>query len=82
VHCGENVARLVCQVGCFWDESMASCIRGLSSPGFCSEMSFPSLWRDCMKKCSYGVSREVVLMGFGRDSLVHRSVVMSIVEDM
>jgi hypothetical protein len=35
----------------------------LGSPGFCSEMSLPALWRDCIKKCSYGVNREAFLRG-------------------
>ena len=37
---------------------MASWSSGLGSPGFFSEMSFPALWNDCIKKCSYGVNRE------------------------
>ena len=49
---------------------MASCIKGLASQGFCLEMSFPSLWKDSMKKSLCGVSREGVLRGlrrYGRD---------------
>jgi len=30
----------------------ASCRRGWASPGSCSEMSLPALWRDCMKQYS------------------------------
>jgi hypothetical protein len=48
------------------DGSMASCIKGLASQGFCLEMSFPSLWKDCMKKSSCGVGGEGVLRGFRR----------------
>jgi len=40
---------------------MASGIREFGSPGFCSEMSFPFLWKDCMKKRSFVVSMEEVL---------------------
>ena len=32
-----------------WEGLKASWSSGLGSPGFCSEMSFPALWRDCMK---------------------------------
>jgi hypothetical protein len=42
---------------------MASWSSGLGSPGFCSEMSLPALWSDCIKKCLYGVNREVFLRG-------------------
>ena len=49
---------------------MASCSRGLGSPGFCLEMSFPSSWNDCMKNCSCGVSREGVLRGFRKFMVV------------
>jgi hypothetical protein len=54
----------------FRDGSMASCIRGLGSPGLCSEMSLPSLWKDNMKNCSCGVSREGVLSGLRRCMVV------------
>ena len=46
---------------------MASRRSGLGSPGFCSGMSFPSLWRECIQYCSYGVSRDVLFSGFRRD---------------
>ena len=49
---------------------MASCFRGLGSPGLCSEMSLPSLWKDYMKNCSCGVSREGVLRGLRRFMVV------------
>jgi len=49
---------------------MASCTRGLDSQGFCSEMSFPSLWKDCMKKSLCGVSSEGVLRGLRRFMVV------------
>jgi hypothetical protein len=49
---------------------VASCIRGLGSPGFCSEMSFLSLWKDCMKKSLCGVCREGVLRGLRRFMVV------------
>ena len=39
-------------------------------PGFCSEMSFPSLWKDCMKKSLCGVSREGLLRGLRRFMVV------------
>ena len=42
---------------------MAIWSSGFGSPGFCSEMSFPALWNDCIKKCSYGVNREGCLRG-------------------
>jgi hypothetical protein len=44
VHCDNIDARLVCYAGGSWDGSVASCIRGLGSPGFCSGMSFFSLF--------------------------------------
>ena len=31
-----------------WEGSMASRINGFRSPELCSEMSFPSLWRECI----------------------------------
>ena len=34
--------------------------------GVCSEMRFPALWKDCIKKCSYGVNREGCLRGLRR----------------
>ena len=46
--------------------SMASRISGFGSPGLCSEMSFPSLWRECIQYCSYGVRREVLPSGLRR----------------
>jgi len=46
---------------------MAIWSSGLGSPGFCSEMSLPDLWSACIKNCSYGVNREVLLRGFRRD---------------
>ena len=56
-----------------WEGLMASWSSGLGSPGFCSEMSLPALWSDCIKqrssrykKCSYGVKREVFLRGLRR----------------
>ena len=45
---------------------MANWSIGFGSPGFCSEMSFPSLWREWIKNCLYGVSREVLLRGLRR----------------
>jgi len=42
---------------------MAIWSSGLGSLGFCLEMSLPALWHDCIKKCSYGVNREVFLRG-------------------
>ena len=45
---------------------MASWSSGLGSPGFFSEMSFPALWNDCIKKCSFGVNKERCLMGLRR----------------
>ena len=53
-----------------WDGSMASGIRGLCSPGVCSEMSFSSLWKNCMKKSLCGVNREGVLRGLRRFMVV------------
>ena len=53
-----------------WDGSKASCIRGLGSPGFFSQMSFHSLWKDCMKKGLCGVSREGLLRGLRRFTVV------------
>jgi hypothetical protein len=49
---------------------MAGCIKGLDSQGYCLEMSFPSLWKDCMKKSLCGVSRERVLRGLRRFMVV------------
>jgi hypothetical protein len=57
-------------MGGFRVGSMARWIMGLGSPGLCSEMSLPSLWRDCMKKSLYGVSTEEVLKGFRRFMVV------------
>jgi hypothetical protein len=31
-----------------WEGSMGSRNSGFGSPGLCSEMSFPSLWRECI----------------------------------
>jgi hypothetical protein len=31
-----------------WEGSKVSRISGFGSPGLCSEMSFPSLWRECI----------------------------------
>ena len=31
-----------------WEGSIATRRSGLGSPGFCSEMSLPSLWRECI----------------------------------
>jgi hypothetical protein len=45
---------------------MASWIRGMGSSGLCSGMGLPSLWRDCMKKSSYGINKEELLRGFRR----------------
>jgi len=45
---------------------MAIWSSGLGSPGFCSGMSLPALWNDCIKKCSYGVNREEILSGLRR----------------
>jgi len=45
---------------------MAIWSSGLGSPGCCSEMIFPALWKDCMKKCSYVVNREGCLRGLKR----------------
>ena len=42
---------------------MVSCKRGLVSEGICSEISFPSLWKECMKYSSCGIRREGVLRG-------------------
>ena len=36
---------------------------GLVSAGICSEISFPSLWKECMKYSSCGIGREGVLRG-------------------
>ena len=49
-----------------WEVSMASRSSGFGSPGLCSEMSFPSLWTECIQYCLYGVSREVLLSGLRR----------------
>jgi len=38
----------------------------LGLPGFCSEISLPALWSDCIKKCSYAVNREEFLRGLRR----------------
>jgi len=45
---------------------MAICSSGLGSPGFCSEMSLPAFWSDCINTCSYGVNREEFLRGLRR----------------
>ena len=45
---------------------MAIWSSGLGSPGFCSEMRFPALWKYCIKKCSYGVNREGCLRSLRR----------------
>ena len=45
---------------------MAGWSRGLASMGLCSEMCLPALWSDCLKKCSYGVNKEVSLRGLTR----------------
>ena len=34
--------------------------------GFAGVLSFPALWNDCIKKCSYGVNREGCLRGLRR----------------
>lgn len=49
---------------------MASCITGLGSPGFCSEMSYHSLWEDYMKKILCGISREGLLRSLRRFMVV------------
>jgi len=41
---------------------MARRSSGFGSPGLCSEMSFPSLWKEYVQYCLYGVSREVLLV--------------------
>jgi len=49
---------------------MASCIREFGSPGFCSEMSFPFLLKDCTKKRLCMVCMEDVLRGLRRLKVV------------
>jgi hypothetical protein len=45
---------------------MASRNSGFGSLGFCSRISFPSLWKERIEYCSYVVSREVLLSGLRR----------------
>jgi len=62
---------------------MAIWSSGLGSPGFCSEMSLPTLWSDCIKKCSYGVNREEFLRGLRRVIVFfYGTLFVLIVEDM
>ena len=51
VHSVEAVILLIWSYGS-WEGSMANLNIGFGSPGFCSEMSFPSLWREWIKNCS------------------------------
>ena len=46
----DQVVTCVCMV------SRPNWMRGLSSPGFCSEMSWPCWWCDWMKNNSYGMT--------------------------
>ena len=55
-----------------WEGSMARRSRGFGSPRHCSEMSFPSLWRECILYCSYGIRREVLLSGLKRVIVLSR----------
>ena len=61
---------------------MAIWSSGLGSPGCCSEMRFPALWKDFMKKCSYGVNREGCLRVLRRVTFLYGSVFMLIIEDV
>jgi hypothetical protein len=45
---------------------MASSGSGSGLLGLCLEMSLPAFWSDCVKKCSYGVNKEVFLRGLRR----------------
>ena len=58
---------------------MANWSIGFGSAGFCFEMSFPSLWREWIKDCLYGVSREVLLKK--GHCFVHGSILMLVVKD-
>ena len=42
------------KLGGSWNGSTVSCKRGLVSEGICSDISFPSLWKECMKYSSCG----------------------------
>ena len=46
-------------------------------------MRFPALWKDCIKKCSYGINREGCLRGLRRVIVFfYGSVFMLIIEDV
>jgi len=81
VHCVKVTVRLA---GSCREGLMASWSSGLGSPGFCSEMSLPALWSDCIKKCSYGVNREVFLRGLRKviHCFFYGTIFVLIVEDM
>jgi len=61
---------------------MAICSSGLGSPGFCSEMSLPGFWSDCINTCSNGFNREEVLRGLRRVFFFYGTVFVLISEDM
>ena len=61
-----SIGKYVAQLALFlWGcgEWMAGSKRGFGLPGDCSEMRLPCLWKECMKNCSYVVSRCSLWMG-------------------
>ena len=49
-----------------WGWWMARSKSGFGLPGDCSEMRLPCLWKECLKNCSYVVSRYWLWMGLRR----------------
>jgi len=64
VSIGKFVAQLTFVWG--WDGWMARSKSGFGLPGDCSEMRLLCLWKECMKNCSYVVSRCWLWMGLRR----------------